>query len=385
MKSKGKQTIMLITVLAFVLAGCNIPLFVSPGEIPGGAESTAAAQTVAAQLTQIAQSWTATPEPTETQAVPTATNTPEPTNTPMPTNTPAPTSTPTATSVPVPCNAAQFIKDMTVYDGAQFAPSTEFVKIWRLKNVGSCSWTRDYEVSFDGGDRLAGSTTAMPHRVYPGEVVDIEVEMKAPSEKGTYKGYWLLRDEDGDKFGLGSGANHPFWVSIKVVQSQASMSYDFAENICNATWKTDEHTLPCQGSSQAYSNYVQFTSTFQMESGKIEDEPAIIVNVETGDRVRGIFPSYTVQDGDHFVSQIGCIYDNESCKVEVKFRYSVVGTSDNGVLGEWQERYDENTTMIDIDLSTLVGKEVVFILDLSAKSSSDTNEIFWFVPGIRNP
>ena len=385
MKTNLLKTSVLLIVFALILAGCNIPLFVSPVDVDNGAESTAAAQTVAAQLTQIAQSWTATPKPTDIVIVPTATNTPEPTSTPLPTNTPVPTATATATSVPVACNAAQFIKDMTVNDGTQFAPNTSFIKIWRLKNVGSCTWTKDYEVSFDGGDKLGGSTTSMPHRVYPGEIVDIAVDMKAPAEKGTYKGYWLLRDEDGHKFGLGGSSSNAFWVSIKVATIQGSMPYDFAVNICNATWKTDEHTLPCQGTSQSYSNYVQYSTSFQMESGTIENEPAIIVNVESGERVRGIFPSYTVQAGDHFVARIGCVYENEACKVEARLLYREVSTADNGVLGSWIEKYDETTTLVDVDLSSLVGKEIVFILDVSSKSSSDTNEMFWFVPGIRNP
>jgi hypothetical protein len=385
MKTNLLKTSVLLIIFALILAGCNIPLFVSPVDVDNGAESTAAAQTVAAQLTQIAQNWTATPTPTEIIVVPTATNTPEPTNTPQPTNTPVPTATATATSVPVACNAAQFIKDMTVNDGTLFAPNTTFVKIWRLKNVGSCTWTKEYEVSFDGGDKLSGSSTAMPHRVYPGEIVDIAIQMKAPAENGTYKGYWLLRDEDGHKIGLGGSSSNPFWVAIKVSSIQGLMPYDFAANICNATWKTDNHTLPCQGTSQGYSNFVQYTTSFQMESGLVENEPAIIVNAESGERVRGTFPDYTVKAGDHFKSWIGCIYDNKACKVEARLLYREVGTSNVEVLGTWIEKYDENITVIDIDLSSLVGKNVAFTLEVTAKSSSATNELFWFVPGIRNP
>jgi type II secretory pathway pseudopilin PulG len=382
MKVKLSITTLLIIILAFILAGCNIPLFVPSVDVNDGAESTAAAQTVAAQLTQIAQSWTQTPQPTATQEIPTATNTPEPTNTPLPTNTPQPTFTPTATSVPVPCNAAQFIKDMTIADGTQMVPNTKFVKIWRLKNVGSCTWTTNYEITYDGGDKLSGATTAMPEKVYPGDTVDIIVDMKAPAETGKYKGYWVLRDDDGHKFGLGGPASNPFWVSIQVVGIGSPMAYDFAKNFCNATWKTDDNTLYCYGTSQGYSNYVKFTTSFQMESGKVEDEPAIIIKVANGERIRGIYPSYTVQAGDHFVSRIGCLYEDEDCKVNARLTYKEVGTTANGVLGEWLEKYNGNTTLVDVDLSTLVGKEIIFILDVEGKN---TSQMFWFVPGIRNP
>jgi hypothetical protein len=122
-----------------------------------------------------------------------------------------------------------------------------------------------------------------------------------------------------------------------------------------------------------------------METGKVEDEPALVINVESDERIRGIYPAYTIKTGDRFVSRIGCIYENDDCKVDVLLRYRIKGTDTSGVLGEWTEKYDGKTTLIDIDLSSLDGKEVIFILDISAKSNSDFNEMFWFVPGVRNP
>jgi len=273
---------------------------------------------------------------------------------------------------------------MTAADGSQFPPGTTFIKVWRLKNVGSCTWNTSYSVTFDGGDQLGGSTFDMPENVSPGESIDIAIEMKAPNSKGSYKGYWLLRDDDGSKFGLGGSDKSPFWVAIKVVDKEKSFSYDFAKNFCNATWKTDAGTMYCQGTSEAYKNYVNYTVSFQMESEKVEDEPALIVNVSEGERVRGIYPAYTVKDGDHFVSQIGCVHENESCKVKVVLSYQIKGTNTKDILGEWTEKYDGNTTMIDIDLIDLVGEEVIFTLDMSSVSTSDNNEMFWFVPSIRN-
>jgi hypothetical protein len=71
------------------------------------------------------------------------TSTPPPTLTPIiPSLTPVvPTSTPPPTLTPVPCDRAAFVADVTVPDGTNFAPGTTFVKTWRLKNNGSCTWT----------------------------------------------------------------------------------------------------------------------------------------------------------------------------------------------------------------------------------------------------
>lgn len=374
-----KRTLYLVIggLFAAMLA-CNMPVFANNANPDQGAESTTAAQTVEAQLTEMANN------PAKTQVFPTPTNTLMPTITTAPTIAPTKTTAPTSTSAPVPCNAAQFIRDMTVEDGAEFSPGANFVKVWRLKNVGSCTWNKSYTVTFDGGDQMGGSTFDIPENIAPGEQIDIAIEMKAPNSKGSYKGYWLLRDDDGDKFGLGGYTDSPFWVSIKVVTEGNATEYDLAKNFCDATWKNDSGTLYCQGSSDAYKNYINYTTSFKMESGKIEDEPTLIVNVAKQDRIRGIYPAYTVQTGDHFISWIGCVDDSDDCRVKVALTYQIKGTDTKGTLGEWTEEYDGDITKIDIDLASLVGEDVIFILDVSSISTSNTNQMFWFVPSIRN-
>ena len=374
------QLVMIVSIVAML--ACSAPLFVAPIDDPA-ATNTSVAATVEARLTEVWAEATAT-----SQAAP-PTETPEPTETLTPTETQSPTATPsptpTATTKPAPCNAASFVRDMTVADLTYLPKGADFVKQWRLKNVGSCTWTKDFELTFDGGDKLGGSTVSMPKNVSPGEVVDISVPMEAPNSEGKYKGFWILRNENGTKFGVGSGADMPIWVQIRVSDAEPKSPYDFAETFCDATWKSDTHTFPCQGTSQGYSNYVLYTTSFVMETDRIEDEPALIINVETEQRVRGIFPSYVVQSGDRFISETGCVDGNTDCKVKMRLRYQIKGTDTSGVLGEWLEAYDNSTNLIDIDLTSLAGEEVIFILDMEAKSDSDRNEVFWFVPQIRNP
>ncbi len=319
-----------------------------------------------------------TPLPTNTQ---TPTNTPVPTNTLIPTKKPAPT----ATNTPVICNWAGFVKDMTVADGAIFPAGSQFTKVWRLKNIGTCTWTKNYHLVFEDGKKMGGATVALPDKIAPGDTVDIALPLKAPAEKGTYKGYWILTDANGKKFGIGSKANNPLMVQIQVSVDASPFSYDFAVNFSNATWKTDKTTLYPNGAPQGYSNYVQYTNQFRMETGKLEDEPAILVNVASGERVRGIYPGYQIQAGDHFVTEIGCIFDNKECKMKMVLSYQIKGSNVREILGEWLETYNGKVTLVDIDLTSLAGEEVIFTLDMEAKSSSKTNLVFWFVPSIRNP
>ena len=39
---------------------------------------------------------------------------------------------------------AQFVTDVTVPDGTKYDPGATFTKTWRLRNVGTCTWTTAY-------------------------------------------------------------------------------------------------------------------------------------------------------------------------------------------------------------------------------------------------
>ena len=55
------------------------------------------------------------------------------------------------------------------------------------------------------------STLNLTQSVDPGELIDISVDLKAPNSAGTYKGFWKVRDDEGDFF-----VNN-LWVQIKAV------------------------------------------------------------------------------------------------------------------------------------------------------------------------
>ena len=155
--------------------------------------------------------------PSGARPQPTGTPTPAPqATTPSPGASPTPTLTPSAT--PLPCLRAEFVADVTVPDGTVFEPGTAFTKTWRLRNTGSCTWTSDFAVVFDSGDRMdAADATPIGQTVAPGQMVDVSVALVAPDTPGTYRANFKLRSTDGRVFGLGDrGA--PFYVEIVVPQ-----------------------------------------------------------------------------------------------------------------------------------------------------------------------
>jgi hypothetical protein len=129
--------------------------------------------------------------------------------------TPVPTASPSAE--PSCGDAAGFVRDVTIPDGARLDPRESFHKTWRLRNDGSCTWTADYDLVFLSGYRLGSqSVVPLPGAVEPGETVDLTVEMAAPRGVGTYAGYWMLRNPEGDLFGVGDDGDGPFWVRILI-------------------------------------------------------------------------------------------------------------------------------------------------------------------------
>lgn len=191
----------LIVLTAMLLGACNMPGGNSAEQV-----QTQAAETVNAQLTQnalLTPSSTNTPLATATQPV---------TNTPAVTHTPPITST-TSSAGGTGCDAMAFVSDVTVPDGEDMAPGESFVKTWRLRNSGTCTWSTSYSVVFISGNAMGGAASqALTVSVVPGSTIDISVNMTAPSIADDYTGYWAFRNASGQNFGS-------FYVQIDVTGS----------------------------------------------------------------------------------------------------------------------------------------------------------------------
>lgn len=213
---KPTRKALFFTILAssLILAACG-----QGGNTSGNSAEvlTEAAQIAFQALTETAAAASPTPTPTETP-----TNTPlPPTATPTPQGT-LPTLAPTATrqqsSGGTGCLRAELTYE-SPQDGAQYAIGENFKKVWVFKNVGACTWTQGFSLVFIQGDLMgAKGTRAFSDfttvDILPGDHLRIEVTFIAPNEQGTYKGYWMLRSDGGNLFGLGQDGRGWFWVEI---------------------------------------------------------------------------------------------------------------------------------------------------------------------------
>lgn len=128
---------------------------------------------------------------------------------------------------------SEFVADLTVPDGTVLAPGASFVKAWRLRNSGTCTWTTGYWLydEFYGvpETRISGpESIAMPREVAPGETIDLSVDMTAPSEAGEYTSRWRMANPGGGAFG-----SEPY-VSI-VVSEPAGSCVDDSEFVADVT------------------------------------------------------------------------------------------------------------------------------------------------------
>lgn len=206
------------------LAACNLPE--DAQVLTETLSVTQAYQTVEARLTQAAESPAATTQPAPTTGAPDETPSPaSPTSTPpaaatdtVPPDTPTPT---IVCALAAPGNPI----DVTIPDDTEVEPEESFTKIWRLQNIGSCTWDQTYTVELFSGERM-GASRSLPlsNEVHPGESVEIAIDMTAPEEPGTYQGNWKLRTPSGDWFGIGPSGSAPFWVRIIVIPTSTPTS-----------------------------------------------------------------------------------------------------------------------------------------------------------------
>jgi len=158
----------------------------------------------------------------------------------LPSETPQPL-TPTQVVTPSPTSVCDLAAagnpiDVTIPDDSVMTPGQQFTKIWRLENVGDCSWSNDYSARFFYGNQMeAPDLVFLNQNVPPGGIVEIAVDMVAPMQPGTYQGNWKLRNAAGALFGIGPRGDSPFWVRIQVSPGQTATPSTATTQILPAT------------------------------------------------------------------------------------------------------------------------------------------------------
>jgi len=112
-----------------------------------------------------------------------------------------------------------FVSDVTYPDNNMtsppvLTPGQVFVKTWRVKNTGTCSWVPGYQLAYAYGNTPAAQMGGLPvpitTTVSPNMTIDLSVTLTAPAANGTYQGFWQMKNTNGQAFG------QTIWVGITV-------------------------------------------------------------------------------------------------------------------------------------------------------------------------
>ena len=374
--SKSIRIISILFIVVFILSACNLPSNAPATEEPN-AIFTAAALTVQAQLNQ------ATPFSTPTIPPPQPTNTVAslPTLAPLPTNTPV--VSPTAA-----CDSALFVKDVTIPDGSQVEPGATFKKTWRLRNIGTCSWS-GYALVFDSGESMSGVPDAIG-TVGPGQEVDVSVSFTVPATlSGTVRSYWRLRNTSGVLLPVQNGfQGKSFFVEVKV--GLISSGLDLHTRATEAVWVSGAGNLTFGGPDTNADGFAMYRNNQKVEDGTSPSKVLEMYPQWVNDGViTGRYPVYTVRTGEHFKAKIGFLANGDgTCgagNVKFQFNYREGGVLHNPALGEWTETCNGTLTSIDVDLSSIVGKNVEFVLAVLANGPATQDFAVWISPQIAVP
>jgi hypothetical protein len=381
---KNKSRLLILLVFGVLLSGCGSQSTPTPStevqstqlvQTLDAISTVSAGATAVTQLTQIA----AGSSPTPISIIPTATYAVS-----LPTATPIaipPTAVPTLVPTPIPCNWAQFVTDVTYPDGSTLKPNVAFRKVWRMRNIGTCTWTPGYSLVFVSGYNMrAGTTTPLNLTVYPGQTADIGIDLVSPSKTGNYESYYRLSDTHGTQFGIGGAANGPFWLKIKVTAPSAVV-YEMVPDANRAAWSNSTSTITYGDTSNPAIGLAYSSPNPQLETGSVENEAGLIMKPDTSGLVKGSFPSYTVQSGDHFLSVIGCQHGHTNCNAKMQLSYSVGGGAAT-LLASWDEIYDGKVNKVDVDISGLAGKNVNLILTVLSNGDATDDYVIWLRPRI---
>ena len=369
--TRSQKFLFLTLVLATIMACSRFAAATPQPAATLDALYTAAAQTLQAMSTQGAG--TLTPQPISTGTLFNST----PSALPLSTFTTVPPLQPVTL-----CDAAAFVSDVTYPDGSNVSLGGTFTKTWRIQNAGTCTWTTAYSLVFVSGERFgAPGAISLPGSVAPGQTIDLSINLTAPNNNGRYRGDWKLRNASGVIFGVGSSASSNFYVDVSVT-GYTVLAYDFIVNYCDAAWENDSKSLPCPGVEGDSEGFVQVLNSPQMENGNTQGK-ALLTYPQKSNKgwITGKYPGIDIQSGDRFQTLINCMYKANDCDATFRLSYQI-GNGEVRTLGQWREVYEGQFYTVNIDLSSLRGQRVKFILTVFTNGNSHEDFALWMSPRI---
>ena len=91
---------------------------------------------------------------------------------------------------------------VNIPDDTAMTPGQEFVKTWKVKNIGSCVWGAGYGLMYAKYTyQMSGVPQPLAGVVEIGQEVEDSVSFKAPDKAGEYLSAWQMANAQGIPFG----------------------------------------------------------------------------------------------------------------------------------------------------------------------------------------
>jgi uncharacterized protein YkwD len=276
-----KKLFIVTTLLVLALSACSggtatEPSASTPTEPP---EATALVSITEEPATTEA----ATTSPATDAAIAVVTDTP---------GTPAsPTVDPSIPTNPPDCtNSALFVTDVTIPDNTNMVGGTVFTKTWRISNNGTCVWGPTYTLNHYSDERLGAPDSIPLGLTYPGQTLDISLELTAPNTTGTHRGNFVIENPQGLIMKIADDSR--LWVIINVTSVSAPTVAISATPIgpsatpAGTVMPTPTGPTPTQGSASITTASCAFTT----DRTKLTE----VINALNAYRARNSLPAYTV-------------------------------------------------------------------------------------------
>jgi hypothetical protein len=98
----------------------------------------------------------------------------------------------------VPGDAMDFLRDARTAQGQLMHPGEEFTKAWEIRTSGVVPWfgRQLVRVGAYSGEAVISSAPTVPlPDIYPPEGWEVEVELRAPVQPGSYVCYWEMASQ----------------------------------------------------------------------------------------------------------------------------------------------------------------------------------------------
>ncbi len=236
------------------------------------------------------------PASTATPSSPVA-PTERPTNTVAPTDTSTPAASPTLTSTPetpIPTNApncvnaAVFITDVTYPDNSPVAADVVFTKTWRIKNVGTCVWSPDYNLVPYSEERMSAPNTAPLPLTYPDQTADVSVALAAPNSLGVHRANFIIKTTAGRIMKIDNDSR--LWVIVNVTSLAPTAAATAAGTTASTPATPGSATATASSGTGGGSGFANVTCAFSLDAAKVTET----INAINAYRAKNGAPPYNV-------------------------------------------------------------------------------------------